>query len=168
MTLEEKLRANTINLFKSLDSLTQVQAEIKISPDSWSVLECAEHIFLVDKAVSRNISTPAPENKENDKAELFGEGKLNHLLVTKREFKVIAPEYATPTGRFKTIEEIKKNINAIIDQIIDHISTHNIEQETHTIKHPRLGEMTKVDWLHFLISHTNRHIMQIEEVKRSV
>jgi len=168
MTLSEKLQANTIALFNTIDSLAQAEVEFKSSPDSWSILECVEHIFLVDKAVYKSIFTPAPETVENDKTELFGEGKLNHLLVTKRDFKVVAPVPVTPTNRFKTIEEAKQNINAIIDQIIDHISTHKIEEETHTIKHIRLGEMTKVDWIHFLISHTNRHILQIEAIKKSV
>jgi hypothetical protein len=168
MTLQEKLQANTIALFSSLDSLTQIQAEFKSSPTSWSILECAEHIFLVDKAVYKSISTPIPETVENDKTELFGEGKLNHLLVNKREFKVVAPVTVSPTNHFKTLEETKQNINAIIDLIIDYIDTHKIEEETLTIKHARLGEMTKVDWIHFLISHTNRHILQIEEVKSLV
>ncbi len=167
MILQEKLKANTISLLKSFTSLTQPQVEYKLSSTSWSVLECVEHIYIVNVAVLKSITTPAPEKIENDKTELFGEGKLNHILVNKRdEFKVIAPEFASPKGRFKTVEEVKQNINSIIDKIIDYISTNKIEEDTQTIKHFRLGEMTKVDWIHFLISHTNRHILQIEEVKK--
>ena len=167
MTLQEKLQANTIALFNSIDSISPSQAQFKPSPTSWSILECLEHIFLVNVSVSKSITIPAPEKIENDKTELFGEGKLNHLLVNKRDaFKVIAPEFASPKGKFTTVEDAKQNINSIINEMINYISTHPIDQETHPIKHFRLGEMTKVDWIHFLISHTNRHILQIEEVKQ--
>jgi hypothetical protein len=33
-----------------------------------------------------------------------------------------------------------------------------------TWPHPYLGEMTKLDWLHFLIAHTDRHLAQIGEI----
>jgi uncharacterized damage-inducible protein DinB len=169
MTLPEKLQVNTIALFNSLDSLTQIEVQFKPSENSWSILECLEHIFLVDAAISKNIAVPPSEKTENDKTELYGEGKLNHLLVNKREVsKLSSPDFALPTGLFKTIENAKQNINAIIDKIIDYISTHPIEQETQTIKHARLGEMTKTDWIHFLIAHTSRHILQIEELKKMV
>ncbi|MBA3705343.1 MAG: DinB family protein [Bacteroidetes bacterium] len=168
MTLQEKLFTNTISLFNSFDSLSQVQAEFKPSPDSWSILECAEHIFIVDTSVSKSITAQVSEKTENDKIELFGEGKLNHLLVNKRTtLKVVAPDFALPTGRFKTLEEAKQNINAIINKIIVYLDTHKVDEDCQTIKHFRLGEMTKTDWVHFLIHHTNRHILQIEEVKLS-
>ena len=166
MTLQEKLKANTVSLFNSFTTLTPAQVEFKPSSTSWSVLECVEHIFLVDEAISKSISKVATEKIENDKTELLGEGKINHVLVNKREQKVQSPAFAVPMGRFKTIEEAKQNINATIDKIIHHIDTNKIEEETLTIKHPRLGEMTKMDWIHFLIHHTNRHILQIEDVKK--
>ena len=58
-----------------------------------------------------------------------------------------------------------KPYSTLIDKIVGHINSNTIEQETITLKHPILGEMTKVDWIHFMIAHTNRHLVQIEEVK---
>ena len=34
-----------------------------------------------------------------------------------------------------------------------------------TEKHYYFGEMTKPDWVHFLLQHTDRHIAQLEELK---
>ncbi|MGQ0827682.1 MAG: DinB family protein [Bacteroidota bacterium] len=169
MTLQEKLLANTISLFNSFDTLSQIQVEFKPSVTSWNILECLEHLYLVDVSISKNITTLSQEQTANDKAELFGEGKLNHLLVNKRDaLKIPAPDFVTPSARFKTIEEAKQHITAIVDNIILYLDANPIEKETQTIKHHRLGEMTKMDWIHFLISHTNRHILQIEEVKKLV
>jgi uncharacterized damage-inducible protein DinB len=167
MNLQEKLKINTFDLFNALNLLTQTQATFKPAESVWSILECLEHIFLVNQSITKNVTSSSTENHLNDKTELFGEEKLHHILVNKRDaLKVPAPPTVLPNAQFSTIEEAKKSIQEIIDQLILHISSTNISEETQTIKHPRLGEMTKVDWIHFLISHTKRHILQIEELKK--
>jgi DinB superfamily len=166
MNLQEKIQANTIELFNSFNNLDQTSLELKPGENVWSILEILEHVFLIDKAVLKALTAPAPiEETDKTPNELFGEQKIHKLLVERRNFKVPAPDFSNPSGRFTTIEDAKQNINSIIDRIVNHINSNTITEETHTIKHLVLGEMTKIDWVHFLISHTNRHILQIEEVK---
>ena len=166
MTLQDKIQANTIELHKSYTNLNDTDVKFKQSEDIWSVLEGLEHVFLINKAVYKVLTTPTLlEAIENKKTELFGEQKINKLLVINRSSKVGAPDFSKPTGSFKSIDVAKQNLNGINDKIINHINTNKIEEETITIKHPMLGEMTKVDWVHFMIAHTNRHILQIEEAK---
>jgi len=167
MSLQEKIQNNTTGLLKSFNALNQAELAFKPSEKDWSVLECVEHIFLISEAVLKVISTPAPAEKtENNKTELFGEEKLNMLLITNRAFKVPAPDFVSPTGRFADGKDATQSINATIGTIIQHININAIEQETQTLKHPVLGAMTKTDWIHFMIAHTNRHILQIEELKK--
>lgn len=169
MTLIEKVNRNTTALFESISELNDEKANAKTDAKSWSVIECLEHIFLVDVGISKTLTMEASSEITNEKTELFGESKLNYLLVDKRDdFKVPAPDFVSPVGRFKTLSEAKKSIEIIIDKILAHIKTNAIENEKQTIKHPRLGEMTKLDWIHFLIAHTQRHIKQIEEIKKNV
>ncbi|MES2593575.1 MAG: DinB family protein [Bacteroidota bacterium] len=167
MTLQEKIQANTLALLNSFNGLNEGQLKFKPAENSWSVLECLEHINLIGEAVFKVLTTPAPAEKtENTKTELFGEEKLTMLLVTNRAFKVPAPDYVMPKGRFNSIAEATQNVTGTIDKIIDLITTSPITQETHTMKHPVLGQMTKTDWAHFLITHTSRHIHQIEGLKQ--
>ncbi|MDQ3048451.1 MAG: DinB family protein [Bacteroidota bacterium] len=169
MNFQEKIKVNTEALFQSVSSLTDEQAAYKPLPEAWSVLECLEHLFLVDSNVARVILTPSADTNVNTTAELFGEGKLNHLLVAKRiEFKVPAPEFVSPTGRFNSLEEVREQITQTISKIILNLEENDITKETRTLKHPRLGEMTKTDWVHFMIAHTNRHIQQIGEITHAV
>lgn len=167
MNLQEKIQTNTTGLLNSFITLGQVEVVFKPSEKGWSILECVEHIFLIKEAVLKVLSTPAPiEKTENTKTELFGEQKLKMLLITNRAFKVPAPDFVCPKGRFVSSADAIQNINIIIEKIIQYINTNTIEQETHTIKHPVLGPMTKTDWIHFMVAHTNRHIIQIEELKK--
>ncbi|MCE9538358.1 MAG: DinB family protein [Bacteroidetes bacterium] len=169
MGLLEKIQNNAEELLKSFHTLNQASLVFKPSEKAWSVLECVEHIFLINEAVLKVISTPAPiEKTENSKTELFGEQKLNMLLIANRAFKVPAPDFVCPKGSFPDSKAATQSINIIIDKIIQHITNNGIEQETHTIKHPVLGAMTKTDWIHFMIAHTNRHILQIEELQKTI
>lgn len=166
MDLQEKIQTNTLGLYSALNGLNQAQLDFKPSEKVWSILECVEHIFLIAEAVLKVISTPGPTEKtENAKTELFGEQKLNKLLITNRAFKVPAPDFVCPKGELTDGAGAIRNINDITNKIIDHINISEIEKETQTIKHPILGAMTKMDWLYFMVSHTNRHILQIEELK---
>ncbi len=167
MSLQKKVQENTSALIASFSGLNQTEAEFKPSENVWSVLECVEHIFLIDNAVVKIIGIPPPaETMENDKTELFSAEKLHHILVTKREMqKVPAPDSMVPKGILKTKLEAEQSINSVSSKISSLLDANDITKETHTIKHPRLGEMTKLDWVHFMIAHTNRHILQIEELK---
>ena len=168
MTLQEKLKLNTDTLLNSFKTLTNEQIQFKPADTVWSISEIIEHIFLVDVGVAKVLTLPPEKgNTENNRTELFSDQKLNTLLVN-RSFKVPAPDFVSPKGRFANADDAAKNINIIIDKIIHHLDTNKIEEETHTIKHQVLGEMTKTDWVHFLIHHTNRHLMQLEEVKKSI
>lgn len=166
MNLSDKIKANTELLFTSVNALNAEQLSYKPAENSWSVLECLEHIYLIDKAVLGAISAPPSENSsENNKTELFSEEKLNKLLIGGRSFKVPAPDFVKPTGQFSSIDEATQSIQLIINKIDHFITSHPFEQYTHTYKHPVLGAMTPTDWIHFLVSHTQRHIHQIEDLK---
>ena len=166
LILQKKIQDNTLLLINSINAQSPAQAEFKPAENVWSILECAEHIFLVARSVSKIITAPPPiEKTENNKTELFSEQKLNILLVSNRTFKVPAPDYVSPKGDFVSIPGAVQNINSIIEKIIQHINSSDIEKDTQLIKHPLLDVMTKIDWIHFMIAHTNRHLLQIDELK---
>ncbi len=164
-SIQEKIKVTIDKLIDQITPLDQQELEYKPSLGSWNILECVEHIHLVNAGIVTVLQKPAPESNENMVSELFGEGKLNHLLVTKREAKHVAPERVSPKGIFKDREEAEKAIHKDIHVILHLLNTKDFSQETFIIHHPRLGNMTKTDWLYFLIAHTERHIFQIEEIK---
>lgn len=169
MDLSTKIEQNLQALYHSYTELKEEQLHYKSAEKVWSILECLEHIYLIDKAVLAVLTTTESKYKtENGQTELFGEEKIRKLLVQGRAFKVPAPDYVQPKGEFTSNALAKQSTDAVIESITQHIATNNIEQETYTFKHPILGPMTKTDWVHFMIAHTERHILQIEELKGKV
>lgn len=167
MDLINQLQQSAEELHSGSYGLSDAQLLFKPSEKSWSVMECLEHLMLINLRVEKIIITIAPsESIENTKSELFSAEKLNHLLVIKRDVaKVDAPDFSVPKGHFKNINEISENINTITTALVNYVSNNDIAKETHTIKHLRLGEMTKTDWLNFMIAHNKRHLIQIAEVR---
>lgn len=169
MNLSTKIEHNIKALFHSYASVSEEVLNNKSAEKVWSILECLEHIYLIDKAVLAVLTTAESKYKtDNGQTELFGEEKIKKLLVQGRSFKVPAPEYVQPKGEFSSSAIAKQRIDAVIESIKQHLVTNTIEQETYTFKHPILGPMTKTDWVHFMIAHTERHMLQIEELKGKV
>lgn len=76
MPLSEKIRTILFSLIDLIDASGEEEIHYKSSPDSWNILECVEHICLVNINVHRLIQTPAPLSYENKQAELYSEGKF--------------------------------------------------------------------------------------------
>lgn len=165
MSLSEKTKTVISALTDLIDSCSEEELHFKPTPDSWNILACAEHILLVNSTVYRFLQSPPPTLADNKVSELHSEGKMNHILVTKRDIKRIAPEWVVPKSIFKTGEEAKQAIQKDTTGLLNILEKTDISKETHTVAHPAIGEMTKTDWMHFLISHTQRHLFQIEEIK---
>lgn len=165
MQLQEKIRSISYSLIDLIDSSTEEELLFKATPDSWNILECVEHICLVNGNVARLLELPSPASHENKQPELYSEGKLNHLLVTKRDIKRAAPDFVTPKSIYKTAGEAKEVIYDNIEHILNRLEQSDISEQTHTIPHHALGEMTKTDWIHFMLAHTQRHLYQIEKIK---
>lgn len=165
MSLQEKIRSISYSLIDLIDSSTEEELLFKAAPDSWNILECVEHICLVNGNVARLLELPPPASYENKQPELYSEGKLNHLLVIKRDIKRVAPDFVTPKGVYKTAGEAKEVIYNNTEHMLDTLEHSDISEQTHTIPHHALGEMTKTDWVHFMLAHTQRHLHQIEKIK---
>lgn len=150
-----------------IDSSADEELHFRPSPDSWNILECVEHICLVNGNISRILQIPPPPVTGNLQPELHSEGKLNHILVTKRDIKRTAPDSVTPKGIYKTADEAKSVIYDDAERILYELDQTDISTHTHTIPHHALGEMTKTDWVHFMLAHTQRHLHQIEQIKEN-
>src|SRR4051812_3326759 len=112
MDLKEKIRVNALELFNSFNSLNKDKVGFKPEDNVWSVLETLEHIFLINKAVYKAISSPPlSQNSENNKVELLGQEKINKLLVINRSFKVPAPDFSKPKGSIASVEDAKQHID---------------------------------------------------------
>lgn len=165
--LVQHLQRTSEKFLKSVDGLSEAQWNFKAAPDKWSIAQCAEHIAaaetLIRGAVEKGLTTPL--DAATPAAELVKDDFLTTAIVD-RSKKFNAPEPLVPTQRFgspaATIEAFRKERAATIK-----LAESDAAFRAHAVKHPAFGMMDTYGWMLFLSAHSERHTLQIEEVKAS-
>ncbi len=156
------------NVFKAVKGLSEEQLNFKPDPNSWSIKECIYHI-----AISENNLWQWMDGLVKSKAnpERRGDIKVSddqvYKMVESRERKVKTIEPFEPKnakwGSVKeALEDFKKNRN----DHIQYVRTTTESLRDHITDTP-LGAIDAYQLMIFLSAHTNRHVAQIEEVKKA-
>ncbi len=165
----EELESTEAKLLADITDLTEEQSKYKISPEVWSVHECMEHIVIVEVSVYRILckenSDSASRIAEHD--EIIGRKRIADQQAD-RSVKRIASDNVKPMGRFSNLTELRDKFVSNRKRICDGLRNNEFVFDRQLFMHPVLGELTKKDWLHFMIHHTERHRVQIEDVKANV
>jgi hypothetical protein len=153
------------NLEKAINGLSDNQLKWKPNDSTWSVADCVEHIALSEKNIfdwaMGTLKEPANPAKRSELK--LGDDMVKKIL-TDRSFKVKTREGFIPTGQFgdawKSLEEFKiKRAGhiAYIKETKDDLRNHFAELP--------FGWVDSYQLMIFMSAHTQRHTLQIEEVK---
>ena len=120
-----------------------------------------EHIYLADKSISLLLQ----KKSENLNAQevILGNDKIERLVVNLRHRKVKSPDILLPKGRFKMLSEFKPAFTQQRENLKSSLQDGSIPIDNSILPHSYLGNMTKTDWLYFIIHHAQRHLEQIKE-----
>jgi hypothetical protein len=134
-------------------------------PKRWSVLECVEHVILVEDGVFASISarsTPGAPAVEPRR-----EGQILRGM-TKREHKVAAPEHAEPTGRYSSLAEALQEFRQRRARTVAYVEQYQDDPRNRTTLHPVLGPVNCQEMFLVLALHPARHALQIKEARKSL
>ena len=159
----KELEQNTNKLLETAKEYP-IEKLTEKSDSKWSVLEILEHIYLADKVIYSIVSKPS--DKESKTKELFGQNKLEVVLIDQRDKKVQSPDLLLPKGLFKNLPDFNSAFIDLRNSLKNDLITEKIKIDNRIHNHPLLGEMTISDWLNFSLFHTERHLKQIEEKKQ--
>lgn len=158
--LVAQLERTQARLLKSVDGLSDAQWNFKPAPDRWSVAETFEHITAAEPfiraMVVKSLETPAKEGSNKD------EIILKALVDRTTKFK--APEPLIPTQRFKTRDEAIAAYKKEREETIK-LAKSDVDFRKQGSDHFALGPLDSAGWVLFLSAHSERHTLQIDEVK---
>lgn len=83
-----------------------------------------------------------------------------------RDVKVTAPDFATPSNDFATLDELKIKLAATHQGLMG--IEKNADLEVKGFSHPVFGQMSLKQWIPFVGYHERRHILQIKEVREQL
>ena len=131
----------------------------------WSVLECVEHVILVEDGMFASISvhsTPGAPPVEPRR-----EGQILRGM-TNRERKFPAPDHAEPTGRYSSLAEALQEFRKRRARTVAYVEQYQDDPRNRTTLHPGLGPISCHEMFLALALHPARHALQIREVRKSL
>jgi DinB superfamily len=160
--LVKQLQRTEERLLKSIDGLSAEQWNFKAAPDRWSIAECVEHI-----AAAEPFIRGAVEGAMKDSPAVDGSNKDETILkfITDRSKKFKAPEPLVPTKRFASPADAVEFFRKERAATIEFAKGEEAAFRAHAREHPAFGALDAYGWLLFLSGHSERHTLQIEEVK---
>jgi DinB superfamily len=163
--LVSELERTRDKFLKSVEGLSEAQWNYKAAPEKWSIAQCAEHIAAAESfirgAVEKSLAAPLAEGQ--DRGALVKDEMVSKMIVD-RSKKFNAPEPLVPSNRFESaamaVDTFRKERAATLK-----LAQGDTDFRAHALEHPGFGMLDTYGWMLFLSGHTERHTMQIEEVK---
>ena len=158
------LEDGRLDVVGSVKDLSDSAAATKPAPERWSVLECMEHIVVVEERFLGWLANGAPieaaENREKE-AEL-------RTKIRDRSYKAQAPEATRPTGRFTSVGAAIEAFNRVRDLSVRVAEERGEALFSVGVTHPRFGDMNGAELVHVLTAHACRHAAQIRETRSAI
>jgi|SRR5215472_3103081 len=169
MTLEERNQALLVELCSSrdrflslLESLPESLRGIRPAEGAWSIMDCAEHVCLVEELMSVSLQKRRSTNAEPD----LGKDAVIPKVALDRSRKIVAPERARPTGRYQSLAEAAEAFRSGREQNIALVASLGEDLRRSTCLHP-MGVFDTYQFVRIMALHPQRHAAQMEEIMNS-
>ena len=161
--LVQDLERTRDKFLKSVEGLSEAQWNYKAAPEKWSIAQCAEHIAASESFLRGAIVKALGEPLPADAKDLVKDDTVQKFIVD-RSKKFNAPEPLVPTDRFGSAAAAVDAFRTERAETLK-LAENDAELRKHAAQHPGFGMLDTYGWMLFLSSHTERHTLQIEEVK---
>lgn len=146
--------------------LSPAQAAWKPAPERWSVAEVAEHLAASEEFIRDSVAGLLAEEAAAEAPAGAAQDERVQTLIVDRSQKFQAPEPVQPTGRWPSLGAAMDHFGVARAETIELVRGARGLRK-HAREHPAFGNLDAVGWVYFLSGHTERHTLQIEEIKAS-
>jgi hypothetical protein len=159
--MKEEVYAQYENVAAEFTGLISLfnQSELNAIPfeGSWSAAQVGAHVLKSNKSIAQALHMEAePADRSPD--ERVGELKSIFLNFNTR---LKSPDFILPDpGNYKK-EKLSKDIYESIDELKDISKKVSLSG---TIHHVAFGDITRLELMHFVVYHTQRHSHQLKKI----
>lgn len=157
--LFEAVDKTTMELVQLISSFSQKDINAIPFEDSWTAAQVADHL-LKSYAVVETLNGPVKktERQPGEKIQMIREVFLNF------DTKMNSPEAILPAASPIDKETILRSLKSRIAQIKEVIQTRDLSETCTGFIIPGFEEFTRLEWIHFVLYHTQRHIHQMKNI----
>jgi hypothetical protein len=161
----DDLEAGSQALRDALDGIGQEQAAVRPAPDRWSVLDCVEHLAVVEEYLLGRLESAQPALEPVGTA--LREARIAERGAD-RSRRVPAPEMAHPRGRFATLVEALGHFQSMRARTVRFVENCRLDLRRQATTHPLIGAVNCHETLLMMAMHPVRHAKQIAEIRAAV
>lgn len=150
-------------LTELIDLLSSVAEEkINVVPfeGSWTAGQLAQHMIMSNSGFVELMNGPVKKTERNPE-ELVEKIRAAFLNFT---IKFESPDFIRPPKIHYNKEQLLFSLNNIKEQLIQTIETSDLTKTWTTFELPVLGYVTGLEAVHFVLTHTQRHIHQLKKI----
>lgn len=165
-----EIEAARQSLYDAVATLNQTQMDFKPTPERWSISEVLSHLNKVERGLPKLYSMMLQKLAAAGwQPETAGSmlDSLDHAQLDVATQKFQAPERVLPqTGLAKAeiLAALQQSRQAIVDAVAP---AGDYDLSGVTWPHPALGDINFYQWILFVGKHEQRHLGQIEEIKKA-
>jgi len=161
----EKSRDHMMNV---LDGLSEEQLNFQEKEESWSIAQCVEHIAISEATFNGLIQqTVATGNNPTLKDSVkLSDDKLVQIIID-RSNKVKTSEAFEPSGKFGSHKATVDAFSKKRAEHIEYVKTTEDDLRNRFNSNLPFGTVDAYQLLLFTAGHTERHVLQMEEVMNS-
>ncbi|MBN9661470.1 MAG: DinB family protein [Acidobacteria bacterium] len=162
MRLAALLEAGQSDFLDALTDLTEEQSAAKPDQNQWSVLECIEHVIIVEERHLRWLDkgrSIEPQRDHDRELRLF---TIMRNYLEKRE----APEALRPKNRFTRLADACEAFLEARDRSIRLVDERGETLYAVGVKHPFFGPVNGAELVHLMDGHARRHADQIRSLSK--
>jgi hypothetical protein len=148
---------------KELTGISDAQLNFRAAEGRWTIAEIAEHIIVVEHALFGMFTDPKAAMKKCDDAPRVADIALI-LAITNRTKKFTAPAEVAPNGRWKTREELLAHFEKTRGASMAYIKDNKADLRSTFVQSP-MGMVDGFQAMLFMTGHSERHLLQLKEVK---
>lgn len=155
----DEVSSELVNLISSTDSMTInfISRDTHQVKNSWTPAQLISHVTKSNNAIRQALNMEG-KTAERNPGERVPELKKMFLDFT---VKFSSPEFITPKAGSYEKDALISDLKKSIEQLKESRGRINLSE---IITLPEFGEITKLELLHFVLYHTQRHIHQLKNI----
>jgi hypothetical protein len=147
-------------LVSEVNGLSAAQLKFRATPESWSVMDVVEHLAVAEAQYWDQVQQSVKQPPTTEKLPATDAGILWYGIDRTRRDKT--GEARVPTGRWNDVRESLAQFRKQRATMLEYARTSDIDLRARKLID---GNMDVYQWFLMISTHSQRHILQIREIK---
>ena len=147
-------------LVSELRGLSDAHLKFKMTPESWSIIDVVEHLAVAEPQYWQRVHDSMKQPPATEKPEATDAAILWYGIDRTNRAKT--GEARVPTGRWKDVQGSLGEFRKLRATMLEYARTTENDLRSRRLLE---GNMDVFQWFLMISSHSQRHILQIREIK---